>query len=119
MKKFFSIISVLGFCICTYMYSQNLQVQKRMQIPILAKGIRTAKEDITKIKLELMYCLDPTTLVALSNENKFSHLQYPLLEEVWLLSKESLVVDKNLPSQKFPFFSIILGYYGKEFSIKF
>lgn len=89
-----------------------------MLIPTLVQEVKEIREANLKKKLDLMRCFDLNTMVTLTNENQFSHLQYPFLEEVWVVSKNTHPAEEKQMSQKFPFFSIILGYYGKELPVR-
>ncbi|QZA58434.1 hypothetical protein [Candidatus Rhabdochlamydia porcellionis] len=99
-------IGVFGCCLCFYINTQNAVTRLRLEIPILSSELNKLKEQNNRLKYEIDLFESPEHLMQLARCSEFSHLKYPMLQEVLtvsetaIMSKSPLEKEKDLPILK-------------------
>jgi hypothetical protein len=75
-------LSVFGFCLYSYLDSQNQLTRLKMQIPIVEKEIYLLGEENRRLSYEIGQFQSPSHLIELAHRPEFSHLKHPLLKEI-------------------------------------
>ena len=75
------ILSV-GFSFYSFIDVQNGVTELRIQLPKLAKEIRTINEENERLQYEIERFENPQHLMQLARRAEYSHLKHPLLKEI-------------------------------------
>ena len=78
-------IFALGGFLYTYIDKQNDLTELKMEIPELAKQLRSLEEENDQLCLEIERLENPSRLIELLREKEYSHLHYPYVNEVVVL----------------------------------
>ncbi|WP_316358832.1 hypothetical protein [Candidatus Neptunichlamydia sp. REUL1] len=78
-------IFALGGFLYTYIDKQNDLTELKMEIPELAKQLRSLEEENDQLCLEIERLENPSHLIELLREKEYSHLGYPYVNEVVVL----------------------------------
>jgi len=79
----------------SYVDRQNAITKYKIQIPKLKKRHQNLLENSSSLSLKLQSIEDPAKLIDLLRSENFSHLKYPLNDEVLILEK-----NKNTMNQQ-------------------
>lgn len=83
-------ICILGAGLFLYasINKQNALTELRLQIPQLAKEVKTIQEDNERLRYEIDQFESPIHLMELSRKPEFGHLKNPFLPEIIQLTEE-------------------------------
>ena len=81
-----------GGMLYAYLDQQNDLTKLRIELPELAREVRVLEEDNSRLRYEIEQFENPKHLMELAKRPEFSHLKYPIVDEV-------LVVNPT-PSEK-------------------
>jgi cell division protein FtsL len=65
-----------------YISKQNSIVELRLQIPNLSKNLQTIQQENVRLQFEIDQFENPVRLMEMAGHPEFSHLKYPLLNEI-------------------------------------
>jgi hypothetical protein len=85
-------ISVFGIFLYCYIDKQNAVTRRRLEIPVIAKGIADIKEFNTRLKYQIDLFENPEHLMQLAGYSQYSHLKQPMLKEILTL-QEGLALE--------------------------
>lgn len=94
----FTCIFIAGITLYACIEKQNGLTELRLKIPVLAKEVKRLQEENTRLKYEIDQFESPIHLMELARKPEFSHLKYPTLDKVLILS-EGLVEPLEKPKQ--------------------
>ncbi|MFZ0564789.1 MAG: hypothetical protein WAM28_01145 [Chlamydiales bacterium] len=72
----------------TYINKQNVIVELRLKIPSLAEELRVVEQENVRLQYEIDRFEDPIRLMELARHPEYSHLKYPLLDEIITISRK-------------------------------
>jgi hypothetical protein len=75
-------LSIFGFCLYSYLETQNQLTQLKIQLPAVEKEIQLIREENRRLAYEIDQFENPTHLIELAHSPEFSHLKHPLLREI-------------------------------------
>ena len=75
-------IGLVGVLLYVYINQQNSITELRLQIPIVAKELQALQQENTRLQFEIDQFENPQHLMELAGRPEFSHLKYPLLNEI-------------------------------------
>ena len=75
-------LAATGFCLYSYLESQNGLTQFKIKIPEIDKEIRLIREENKRLSYEIDEFLSPSHLIEMAHRPEFSHLKHPLLKDV-------------------------------------
>lgn len=75
-------IGVIGCFLYAYISKQNSITELRLQIPTVAKELEGVLQENTRFQFEIDQFENPQHLMELAGTPQFSHLKYPLLDEI-------------------------------------
>jgi hypothetical protein len=75
-------LTVFGFCLYSYLETQNQLTQLKIKIPEIDQAIRLVREENRRLGYEVEQFQSPSNLIELAHRPEFSHLKHPLLKEV-------------------------------------
>lgn len=81
-------IVVSGVLLYAYISKQNAITELRLQIPLEAKAHALICQENTRLQFEIDQFENPQHLMELSRLPEFSHLKYPLLQEIITIEAE-------------------------------
>lgn len=88
--QIFFCILVAGITLFAYIDKQNGIVELRLAIPVLDNEIKAVQEENTRLKYEIERFESPIHLMELARKPEFSHLRYPQMSHVTVLTEPSL-----------------------------
>ncbi len=80
--RVFLCILTLGSVLYAYINKQNHITELRLQIPVAAKELQVVQQENTRLKFEIDQFENPVHLMELSRLPQYSHLKYPLVNEI-------------------------------------
>lgn len=80
--RIFFCIAIIGFFLYAYINQQNAITELRLQIPTASRNLDAVVQENIKLQFEIDQFHNPQRLMELSNSPQFSHLKYPLLNEI-------------------------------------
>ncbi len=80
--RLFLCLLTAGVAFYAYIAQNNVLTELRMEIPKLAKEVRTLQENNGRLDLEIRRYRSPEHLLKLSKDPAYSHLHYPTDKEV-------------------------------------
>ena len=92
---------VFSFSIYSYLDKQNSCTQLKMQLPKLSKEIQAIREVNANLLYQIECFENPQNLLSMAGRPEYSHLKFPLTEEV-LTVKEGLALEWSPPKAKKP-----------------
>lgn len=90
MKLFFRILICIlaaGITLYAHIEKNNELVELRLAIPFLNREVKAAQEENIRLQYEIEGFESPVHLLELSRKPEFSHLKFPRLNEVTLISE--------------------------------
>lgn len=75
-------IGAIGCFLYAYISKQNSITELRLQIPMVAKELEGILQENTRLQFEIDQFENPQHLMELAGTPPFSHLKYPLLDEI-------------------------------------
>ena len=75
-------LSVFGFCLYSYLDTQNQVTHLKIQLPEVEKEIKLIQEENRRLGFEIDQFENPTHLIELAHYPEYSHLKHPLLKEI-------------------------------------
>jgi len=75
-------IAIVGVFLYVHILKQNTITELRLQIPQAAKELEAIKQENVRLRFEMDQFESPQHLMELSSQPQFSHLKYPLLNEI-------------------------------------
>lgn len=78
-------ILAMGVSLFAYIDKLNDLTILRLTIPTLAKQVKTLQEENTRLQYEIDRFESPIHLMELLRKPEFSHLKYPLLQDIVIL----------------------------------
>lgn len=93
-------IGVFGCCLCSYINTQNAVTRLRLEIPILSAELNKLKEQNNRLKYEIDLFESPAHLMQLARCSEFSHLKYPMLQEILTVSETVILPKCSLEKEK-------------------
>jgi hypothetical protein len=92
-RIFFCIFGV-GLFLYSYIDKQNELTELRLQIPRLAKEVKSIQEENHRLQYEIDYFESPIHLMELSRKPEFGHLKYPYVPNIiFLKDRNSLTME--------------------------
>lgn len=89
-------VSVFALYLYQIIQKQNTLNYLSLQIPKLARDVKSLEEENTKLQFEIEKFESPENLMRLVRTEQFTHLRYPLLKEVLSLEEGiALQVDED------------------------
>lgn len=79
---------VLGFSLFLYIEKTNQQTKLRLELPKHEKQIEILAQKNIQLKYQLENFNNPQHLLELAKQPAYSHLKFPFLEEVLVISSE-------------------------------
>ena len=80
--RFLLCVFILGTLLYSYINKQNFITELRLRIPALAKELEAIKQENICLQFEIDQFENPQHLMELAKKPEFSHLKYPLLNEI-------------------------------------
>lgn len=74
--------SVFGFCLYSYLDTQNSLTKIKMQLPQKEKEIQMVREEMRRLSYQVDQFENPSHLIELAHLPEFSHLRHPVLREI-------------------------------------
>jgi hypothetical protein len=99
--RIFLCIFFLGFCLYSYIDVQNEITGLRIRIPSLMSELRRIEEENTHYKYEIECFECPENLMKLAKSSEFSHLRFPISNEVITMRQGDLLQkqqEKKIPN---------------------
>ncbi len=92
MKKFLVakvVICAVSFCSALYAYlqKQNDLTLLRIELPTLTDEVRLLQEENMRLALEIDQFENPKHLMQLAERPEFSHLKYPMVDEIIVMNE--------------------------------
>src|SRR5438067_1879429 len=84
-------LMVFGFCLYSYLETQNRLTHLKICLPDVEKEIKLIKEENSRLAYEIDRFENPAHLIELVHSPEFGHLKHPLLKEI-LTVPEALAV---------------------------
>jgi hypothetical protein len=103
MKKIFFVqvltcaLSCAG-ALYSYVRQQNDLTKIRIELPRLAREVRSLEEHNSRLKYEIERFENPKHLMQLAKRPEYSHLKYPLTSEIFVFHAKDDVVYKETES---------------------
>lgn len=88
--------SAFSFYLYSIVQRQNYLNSLSYKLPKLEKELKTLEEDNLKLSYQLETFSDPNNLLQLVKTNTYSHLRYPILEDILNLN-EGLALKPQSP----------------------
>ncbi len=85
--------SVFGFCLYSYLDSQNALTQLKMALPQKEKEIQSLREESRRLSYQVDQFENPSHLIELAHRPEFSHLKHPVLREILTVPEAYAVND--------------------------
>jgi hypothetical protein len=85
----------LGINLYCYIDMTNRQTQMRLELPKYEKAIEMLSQQNIQLKYELENFNNPQHLLELAKQPEYSHLKFPFMEEVLVISSE--IAKKHEP----------------------
>lgn len=89
--RIFLCILCLGFCLYSYLDMQNEITELRIRIPSLMSEVRRIQEENTHYQYEIERFENPENLMRLASESTYSHLKYPISNDVLTLQQQEVM----------------------------
>jgi len=89
--RIFICILCLGFCLYSYLDMQNEITELRIRIPSLMSEVRRIQEENTHYLYEIERFENPENLMRLAKESAFSHLKFPISNDVLTMTEAEVV----------------------------
>ena len=98
-------ITLLRILFCIFLFSlflysytdqQNTLTDLRIRLPLVAKEIKTIREENKRLQYEIDQFENPQRLMELARHSEFSHLKHPLVKEV-LTCQEGVALQQSAP----------------------
>ncbi|HSX26835.1 MAG TPA: hypothetical protein VLE89_07525 [Chlamydiales bacterium] len=86
-------LTVFGFCLYSYLDTQNQLTHLKIQIPEVEKKTRLIREENRRLAYEIDLFENPTNLIELAHRPEFSHLRHPLLREILTVPEAFAIND--------------------------
>ncbi len=90
-RSIFSRLSALlllcGFLLYSYVDKNNRITQLKIAIPNIAKQVQNLKEKNMQLQYEIDQFESPQNLISLARQKEFSHLKFPSLTDVLMVSE--------------------------------
>ncbi len=83
-------VLALATTLYAYVDKRNDLIGLRLQIPLLEKEARAIHEENKRLEYEVDRFESPIHLMELSRKPEFSHLKYPLIQDVIILESKAL-----------------------------
>lgn len=80
-------IAVAGITLFAHIERQNELVTLRLALPFINREVKAAQEENTRLQYEIDRFESPVHLMELARKPEFSHLKYPRIDEVTLISE--------------------------------
>jgi len=80
--RIFCCILMLGLFLYAHITRQNCITELRLQIPAVSKELEVICQENTRYQFEIDQFNSPAHLMELSRLPQFSHLKYPLADEI-------------------------------------
>ncbi len=80
-RIFICILSLGGF-LYSYISKQNKITELRLEIPRLSKELAAMQQENVRLQYEIDQFENPLALMELAKQPAYSHLKYPLLNEI-------------------------------------
>lgn len=110
--RLFICIMTLGSFLYMYVDKLNAQTELRIQIPALAKEIDQVNQDIVHLSFEMERFKNPAHLMHLAKQPEYSHLKFPVLEEIMVIPTglaQEVQLEKTIKTQQAIKLPIYLG----------
>lgn len=78
----------LGIFLYSFISKQNVITKLRLEIPAVSKELHLLQEENVRLQFEIDQFENPLALMELSRRPQFSHLKYPLINEIITLPVE-------------------------------
>ena len=88
LKRLLICILTLGLFLYAFIDKQNEITELKMQIPKLAKEVKVLQEENAHLHYKINCFENPQALLNILRKQEYSHLKYPLAEEVIVIRKE-------------------------------
>lgn len=75
-------LSVFGFCLYSYLNTQNQLTRLKICLPEVEKEIKLIQEENRRLAYELDQFENPAHLIELAHRPEYAHLKHPLLKEI-------------------------------------
>ena len=75
-------LSVCGFCLYSYLETQNCLTKTKMQLPQKEKEIQMIRDEVRRLSYKVDQFENPSHLIDLAHRPEFSHLKHPVLREI-------------------------------------
>ncbi|HEY4254947.1 MAG TPA: hypothetical protein VGM34_01205 [Chlamydiales bacterium] len=79
-------IAVLGWCLFSYLETQNDLTNLKFRLPELEKELGVIREESHRLRYELDQLESPNHLIEMAHRPEHSHLKHPLLKEILTVS---------------------------------
>ncbi|NGX26988.1 MAG: Cell division protein FtsL [Chlamydiae bacterium] len=93
--RIFFCILCLGLCLYSFLDMQNEITQLRIRIPTLMSEVRRIGEENTHYQYEIERFENPENLMKLAKASAFSHLKFPICNEVITMKQADPLQDAN------------------------
>lgn len=77
----------LGLSLYSFIDQQNGVTELRMELPALAKEVKTLHEENMRLQYQIDQFENPQHLMELARQNEYSHLKHPLSKEIMTLEQ--------------------------------
>lgn len=81
-SRFLGCILTTVIFLYAYINKQNAIVELRLKIPNLTEELRVIEQESVRLQYEIDRFEDPIRLMELARRPEYSHLKYPLLDEI-------------------------------------
>jgi hypothetical protein len=78
----FTVILIIACAIFAYIEKRNRLTSLRIEVPILAKKLKTLSDENTRLSFEIEKFENPLHLMELLRSPQFSHLKHPYTNEI-------------------------------------
>ncbi len=85
--RIFICISVFGISLFLYLDKLNDQNALKLQIPLIEKEIHELSQQNVELAFQLENFKNPQHLLELAQQPEYSHLKFPFMEEVMIVSE--------------------------------
>ena len=103
----------MGLGLFLYLDKLNQQTALRFQIPVVEKEIEELSHKNVQLAFQLENFNNPQHLLELAKQPEYSHLKFPFMEDVMVISSEiakryekseEVSADSHCPSAKWPIY---------------
>ena len=86
----------LGLSLYSFIDQQNDVTELRMQLPTLAKELKTIQEENMRLQYQIDQFENPQHLMDLARQSEFGHLKHPLSKEI-VTVEQGLALEIKIP----------------------